>query len=121
MELSNLISKFKKDIINDVTTLLDNMQAQRKKDEADAMLTEFYFRCRERKKNYTCKTVATVNTHPMPIEFKAIDEDKEEVIYVSQRQPWAQRQGMPQEPLSNFGYNNNQWQGNIPPNFSRQG
>ena len=57
----------------------------------------------------------------MATKFKAIDEDKEEVIYFSQRQPWTQRQGMPQDPLSNFGYNNNQWQGNIPPNSTPKG
>ena len=59
------------------------MQAQRKNDEADAMLAEFCSHCRERKENCTCKTVAAMNTHPMPTEFKEIDEDTYEVIYVS--------------------------------------
>ena len=95
MELSNLLSDFKQDIINDVATQLDIMQARRKKDEVDAMLTDFFSRCRERKKNYTCKTIAIVNAQPMPIEFKEIDEDTGEVIYVAQRRPWAQRQGIP--------------------------
>ena len=91
MELSNLQSNFKKDIINDVTTQLDTMQARRKKDEVDAMLIEFCSRCRERKKNCTCKIVAVVNAHPMPTDFKEIDGDKEEVIYFSQRKAQAQR------------------------------
>ena len=85
MELSNLLFDFKHDILNDVATQLDTMQAQRKKDEADAMLTEFYSHCRERKKNCTCKTIVALNEHPMPSEFKSIHEDKEEVIYISQR------------------------------------
>ena len=84
MELSNLLSDFKKDIINDVTTQLDTMQAQRKKDEADAMLTKFYHFYRERKKNCICKTIADVNAHTIPIELKAIDEDIGEVIYIAQ-------------------------------------
>ena len=84
MELSNLSSNFKQDIINDVATQLDTMQAQRKKDEVDAMLTKFFSCCRERKKNYTCKTIAVANTQPMPTKVKAIDEDIE-VIYVAQR------------------------------------
>ena len=62
MELSNLLSDFKKDIINDVTTQLDTMQAQRKKDEVDAMLDESCSHCRERKKNCTCKTVVAERT-----------------------------------------------------------
>ena len=41
MELSNLLSNFKKDIINDVATQLDTMQAWRKKDEVDAMMANF--------------------------------------------------------------------------------
>ena len=121
MELSNLLFDFKKDIINDVSTQLDTMQAQRKKDEFDAMLTKFCSHCRERKKNCTCKTIAEINAQPMPTEFKEINEDVGEVIYVAQRRPWAQRQGMSQDPLNNFGYNNNQWQGNIPPNYVPQG
>ena len=80
MELSNLLSNFKKDIINYVATQLDTIQAQRKKDEADAMLAKFYSHCRERKKNCICKTIAVVNTHPMPTKFKEIDEDIGEVI-----------------------------------------
>ena len=83
MELSNLLSDFKKDIINDVTTQLDTMQAQRKKDEVDAILTKFFPRCRERKKNCTCKIIAAMNAQPMPTKFKEIDEDIGEVIYVS--------------------------------------
>lgn len=53
MELSNILSNIKHDIINDVATQLDTMQAQRKKDEVDAMLTKFFSYCRERKKNCT--------------------------------------------------------------------
>ena len=85
MELSNLLSNFKQYIINDVATQLDTMQAQRKNNEVDAMLIEFYSHCKERKKNCTCKTITAVNAHIMPTKFKEIDEDIGEVIYVSQR------------------------------------
>ena len=107
MELSNLLSNFKQDIINDVATQLDTMQARRKKDEADAMLTGYYPHCRERKKHCGCKFVASVETQPMPSKFKAIDENGE-VINVTKRRPWAQRKGMPQDPLQSYN-NNNQW------------
>ena len=70
MELSNLLSDFKQDIINDVATQLDTMQAQRKKGEVDAMLTKFFIHYKERKKNCTCKTIAVVNTQPISIDFK---------------------------------------------------
>ena len=77
MELSNLLFDFKQDIINDVTTQLDTMQAQRKKDKVDAMLTKFFSHCRERKKNYTCKTIAIVNAQPMPTETKKLTRIQE--------------------------------------------
>jgi hypothetical protein len=41
----------------------------------------------------------------VPIEFKVIDEN-EEVIYVFQQRPLAQRKGMPQYPLQNYNSNN---------------
>ena len=43
----------------------------------------------------------------MPTKFKAIDENGE-ILYVTQRRPWAQRKGMPQDPLQIYN-NNNQW------------
>ena len=49
MELSKLLSNFKQDIINDVATQLDTIQAQRKKEDADIMLAEYYPHCRENK------------------------------------------------------------------------
>lgn len=35
---------------------------------------------------------------------------KMERYYVTQRRPWAQREGMPQDPLQIYHNNNNQWQ-----------
>ena len=70
------------------------------------MLTEYCLHCREKKRNYRCKYIASVETQPMPIEFKAIDENGE-IFYVTQRRPWVQIQGMPQDPLQSY-YNNNQ-------------
>lgn len=72
MELTNLLFDFKKYIINDVATQLDTMQAQRKKDEADAMLTKFFSCCREKKKNYTCKTIIVVIHNQCPLSSKQL-------------------------------------------------
>ena len=74
------------------------MRAQKKKDEADAMLTKYYPHCRRKKKYCRCKSIAIMETQPMLTEFKAIDENGE-VLYLTQRRPWAQRQGMPHVPL----------------------
>lgn len=43
----------------------------------------------------------------LPTKFKTIDGD-EDVFFVAQCRPWAQHQGMPQDPLQNFGSYNNQ-------------
>ena len=90
IDLSNLLSDFKKDIINNVATKLDSMQ-ERKNEEEDAMLAKFFSHCREMKRNYKYKIVAFVHTNPMPTKFKAINEENGEVFYVSQRFPWSQR------------------------------
>ena len=72
MELSNLLSNFKKDIKNDVPAQLDTMQAQRKKDEANSILTKFFSHCKKRKKNYTCKTIAIVMHNQCPLSSKQL-------------------------------------------------
>ena len=82
-ELSNLLLDFMRDIINDVTTQLDTMQAWRKKEDANIMLAEYCPHCREKKRNYRCKPIASLESQHMPTKFKAIDEDGQ-VLYVSQ-------------------------------------
>lgn len=62
VELSNLLSDFKQDIINDVATQLDTMQDQRKKEEDDLMLAEYFPHCREKKHNYQYKPIASMNS-----------------------------------------------------------
>lgn len=89
MELSDLLPNFKKDIINDIARQLDSMQAGRKKEEANAMLAKFFSHCKEKKRNCRCKTIASMDTNLIPIEFKAINEENGEFFYVSQRCPWA--------------------------------
>ena len=42
-DLSNQLSDFKQDIINNVATQLDTMQLKRKHEEVDAMLAKLYF------------------------------------------------------------------------------
>lgn len=83
VKLSNLLSKLKQDIINDVATHLDNMQARRKKEETDVMLAIYCPHCREGKRNNKYKIIASLEPQSMPTEFKAIDENGE-LLYVSQ-------------------------------------
>ena len=59
-KMSNLLSDFKQDIINDVATQLDTMQKWRKKEDADIMLVEYCPHCREKKHNCRCKSVASL-------------------------------------------------------------
>lgn len=57
--------------------------------------------------------VANLEAKQLPTDFKMVESDDDQVFFVAQRRPWAQRQGMPQDPLT-FGnpYSNynNQWQ-----------
>ena len=62
IELSNLLSYFKQDIINDVAIQLDVMQAWRKKEDANIMLAEYFPHCREKKRNYRCKPIASLES-----------------------------------------------------------
>lgn len=45
-EISNLLSEFKQDIINNVATKLDTMHDKRKQEEFEAMLTKYCSYCR---------------------------------------------------------------------------
>ena len=47
------------------------------------------------------------NQH-LPTEYFKIDGDDEQVFFVAQCQTWAQRQGMPQDPLQNSNSYDNQ-------------
>jgi hypothetical protein len=54
--------------------------------------------------------VANLEAKLLPIDFKIVEGDDDQVFFIAQRRPWAQREGMPQDPL-NFGniysnYNN---------------
>lgn len=82
VDLSNLVSNFKQNIINNVATQLDTMQDKRKHEEVEAMLAEFFPHYREKGRNHKCKTMANLEAHTIPIEFKAIDENND-VLYVS--------------------------------------
>ena len=86
------------------------------------MLAEFLPHCREKKRNCRCKTIASMDTNPIPTQLKAIDEDNGEVFFVSHRHPWAKRQGMLLDPLNTFSYNNSsQWPSHNPQKISSQG
>ena len=106
-KLSNLLSNFKQDIIIDVVIELDTMKAWRKKEDANIMLAEYFPHCREKKHNYQCKPIASLESQHVPTKFKAIDEDRK-VLYVTQWRPKAPRLGIPQDPLHNYS-GNSQW------------
>jgi len=53
------------------------------------------------------------NQH-LPIKYLKIDGDDEKVFFIAQCQPWAQCQGMPQDPLQNSNSYGNQWQNHNP-------
>ena len=112
MEITNLLSNFKQDIINNMATQLDTMQARKKHAEAKVFLAEFCPYCRQKKRDCRCKMVANLEARQLPINFKPVEGDDDQVFFVAQRRPWAQRQGMPQDPLTfanpYSGYNN-QW------------
>ena len=88
MELSNFLSNFKQEIINDVATHLGTIQARRKKDKVDSMLAEYCPHCREKKRNCRCNYVASLESQPIPTKFKAIYKNGE-VFYIAQQWPWA--------------------------------
>ena len=60
IELSNPLSDFKQDIINDVATQLDTMQAWRKNEDADIMLAKYFPHYEENKHNFWCKSIASL-------------------------------------------------------------
>lgn len=113
MEISNFLSDFKQDFINNMATQLDTMQPRKKHDEAKAILTEFFPHCRQKKRDCKCKMVANLEAKQLSTNFKTVEGDDDQVFFVAQRRLWTQRQGMPQDPL-NFGnpYSNysNRWQ-----------
>ena len=60
---------------------MDTIKAKRKHDEVEAMLAEYCPHYREKKRNCKYKTIANLEVQPIPIEFKAIDENGD-VLYV---------------------------------------
>jgi hypothetical protein len=44
--------------------------------------------------------VANIDSKKIPLEFKPIEGDNDQVFYIAQRRPWDPRQGMPPNPLS---------------------
>lgn len=59
VKVSNSLSNFK-DIINNVASQLDTVQAKRKHDEVEVMLVEYSPHFREKKRNYKCKTISNL-------------------------------------------------------------
>ena len=110
LEISNLLSDFKQDIMNDVSTHLDTMNTKKKHAEAELQLAEYCPHCRKQKKDCQCKLVASMENQHLPTEYLMIDGDDEQVFFVSQCRPWAQHQGMLQDPLQNSNSYDNQWQ-----------
>lgn len=99
VELSNLLSNMKEDIINHLATQLDTLHIK-KHEKAEAMLTKYFPSYRKIKSNCKCKRMARIQQEKFEkLAFQPIEGDDGK-IYIAQRWPWQQRQGMPQDPLS---------------------
>ena len=86
------------------------MIAKKKQAEAELQLAEYCPHCQKQKKDCHCKLVASMENQHLPTEYIKIDGDDEKVFFVAQRRPWAQHQGMPQDPLYSSNSYGNQWQ-----------
>ena len=71
------------------------------------MLAEYCPHCREKKYNFRCKLVASMDSQHVPTKFRAIDEN-EKIIYIAQCRLWAPKLGTLQDPLHNYS-GNSQW------------
>lgn len=125
MKITHLLSNFKQDIIKNMATQLDTLQAKKKHEDVEAMLVEYYPHCRQKKKDCRCKMVANIESKQIPPEFNPIDGDDEQIFYIAQRRSWAPRQGMPPDPLSLSGPHlnsyapNSQWQPSYPQSYGK--
>ena len=109
IEISNLLSDFKQDIINDIATHLDTITTNKKHVEAEVQLVEYCPHYWKQKKDCQCKLVASMENQHLPTEYIKIDGDDEKVFFFVQCQPWAQCQGVPQDPLQNSNLYGNNW------------
>ena len=75
------------------------MTAKKKYVEAKVQLTEYCPNCWKQKKDCQCKLVASMENQHLPTEYIKMDGDDKQVFFVAQCWPWAQHQGMPQDPL----------------------
>lgn len=90
------------------------MTAKKKHEEAKLQLAEYCLHCRKQKKDCQCKLVTSMENQYLPTRYLKIDGDDEKVFFVTQRRPWAQCQGMPQDPLKNSNSYGNQWKNHNP-------
>ena len=86
LEISNLLIDFKQDIINDVVTHLDTMNAKKKHVEADTQLAQYYPQC-QKKKDCLCKLVTGAENQHLPTKYIKIDGEDEKVFFISQCRP----------------------------------
>lgn len=101
VEISNLLSNMKQDIINHLTTQLDTLHIMKKQEEEESMLTEYCPNYRQRKGNCKCKRVVSLQQEKVEkLNFNKMEGYAGKIFYIAQRRPWQQIQGMPPNPIS---------------------
>lgn len=91
LKISNLLSFFKKDIINDVATHRDTITTKKKHAKIKSQFVEYCPHCHEQKKDYRCKLVANLDNQHLSTKYMKMDGDNDQVFFISQNQPWALR------------------------------
>ena len=72
IEISNLLSNSKQDIMNDVATHIDTMAAKKKHEKDELQLVEYCPHYQKQKKDCQCKLVANVENQHLPTEYLKI-------------------------------------------------
>ena len=85
LEISNLLSYCKQEIINDFATHLNIMTTWKKHAKVKLQLAEYCPHCQKKKKDCQFKLVASMENQHLPTEYLKIDGDDKKVFFVAQR------------------------------------
>ena len=86
------------------------MNTKKKHVEANTQLAKYCPHYQKQKKDCQYKLVTSMENQHLPTKYMKIEGEDEQVFFIAQCRPWAQRQGMPQDPLQNSNPYGNQWQ-----------
>ncbi|KAH9313290.1 hypothetical protein KI387_028325 [Taxus chinensis] len=92
LEILNIFNNMKHEIVNEMATQLDTLHANKKRENEEENLTEFYHACRRKKADCKCRGLVIEEREASP-EFKMKETEDGQVFYVAQRKPWMPRQG----------------------------